>query len=185
MIDEHWTYRMRDGEVQTASRFAKRVAATYATPEKAASARLTMANLTPDKLERAFLVSRCSEIAMCHMLGLHFVHDLDWEYECDVGWDLVFKGCKIDVKASEAQRPKLIWPLSKNALLYDAPCDWFALCNVSFPFVTLHGFVTPQAFIDHHETSDGSDRLMPGTWFMHIRQLATPDEWLEGINVSS
>lgn len=173
-----WVYRARDGEMQTAMRFSKRVAATYAEGKKTESAKFTMANLTPDKLERAFLVSRMSEIAVCHFLNIHIIHSLDWGYACDRGWDLEYKNVFIDVKASEAREPRLIWPASKNTFLEEANCDVFCLCEVNFPFIRLHGFCSLKRFIAECHTSNGKDGLILNTKWMSIEQLTPAQAFL-------
>ena len=172
-----WTYTMTDGETQTAMRFAKRVAATYADGKKTASAKLTIANLTTDKLERAFLVSRISEIAVCKFLNLPFVHALDWGEECDRGWDLQYRDQYIDVKASETPNPRLIWPASKAHFLDEANCDAFALCGVAMPRITLHGFCSLTRFKNNCTTSDGTDGLVKGTLWMSAAHITTPDDF--------
>lgn len=172
-----WTYTMRDGETQTAMRFAKRIAATYADGKKTASAKLTMANLTPDKLERAFLVSRISEIAVCHFLGIHIIHSLDWSNECDRGWDLQFHDLFIDVKASETPNPRLIWPASKAHFIDEVNCDVFALCGVAMPRITLHGFCSLNRFRNNCVTSDGTDGLVKGTLWMRAEHITPPEDF--------
>ena len=164
-------YVLTSAEIDRCWSFAKKVAATYETAAKAASLANTVDNNTRDKRERAWLYSRAAEWGICRMLSANPIHSLDWSYEVDRGFDFEWNGWFIDVKASTAKTPRLIWPVTKAHLIDEGNFDFMALCRVELPRIYCVGFIHRNSFMDHAEVSDGLDGLVRGTPWVHSRNL--------------
>lgn len=170
-------YVLTSGEINRCWTFAKRVAATYETEAKAASLANTVDNNTRDKRERAWLYSRAAEWGMCRMLNVDPIKALDWNFEVDRGFDFEWNGWFIDVKASGANTPRLIWPVTKAHLIDEGNFDFMALCRVELPRITCLGFIHRNLFADTATVSDGLDGLVRGTPWVHARDLTPLSEF--------
>lgn len=99
---------------------------------------------------------RLGEIAWCLYLNLEPDTALDWSAWCDHGADFTIGKHAIDVKTTNhAHGSRLIWPVSKTR------------------------------FARECVTSDGGDRLVPGTRFMHAERLCPPHEFKEMVRAET
>lgn len=129
---------------------------------------------------------RLGEIAWCLYLGLEPDTALDWAQWCDHGADFKVGPYAIDVKATNhAHGSRLIWPVSKNDYWNRKQFNGLALARVEEgDNVRLMGAVSKKRFEAECVTSDGQDRLVPGTRFMHAERLCPPHEFREIVNAT-
>lgn len=133
------------------------------------------------------LTGRLGEIAWCEYLGLDANTALDWSAWCDHGADFTIGKHAIDVKTTNhAHGSRLIWPVSKNDYWNKKAFTALALARVETgDDVRLLGIVSKTRFAKECVTSDGGDRLVPGTRFMHAERLCPPHDFKEMVRAET
>ena len=133
------------------------------------------------------LTGRLGEIAWCVFLGLDPETSLDWSAWCDHGADFTIGNHAVDVKTTNhAHGSRLIWPVSKNDYWNKKIFNALALARVEAgDDVRLLGIVSKARFAKECVTSDGGDRLVPGTRFMHAERLCPPHEFKEMVRAET
>jgi hypothetical protein len=175
------TYCMTSGEIDLCWNFAKKVAATYETPEKRFSGELTVDAQARTKRERTFWFSRCSEWAVCRLLGINPATELSWKLSIDDGHDLIYRDRFIDVKTSKAPNPRLIFPVTKAQWVEECDIDYLCLTYAVVPHVTIIGFVSIAEFIKRKRVSVGADGFKPGTLWMPAGELTSLGEFVSSL----
>ena len=130
---------------------------------------------------------RLGEIAWCLYLNLEPETALDWSAWCDHGADFMIGKHAVDVKTTNhAHGSRLIWPVSKNDYWNKKAFTALALARVEEgDVVRLMGIVSKTRFARECVTSDGGDRLVPGTRFMHAERLCPPHEFKEMVRAET
>lgn len=161
----------------------------YNKREKESSRALARPGIDTDLRYQA--MGKVGECAFCLHFGLP-PRKLDWGPKLDGGWDCVYCGQKIDVKASTTK--KLIWPVTKNHFLSQTKADvFFGVWAGNWyyeddPVVTLLGWVPAYRFIREHKIAPPPANFDPGTKYMEARDLLAPDDlgdplprWQQGV----
>lgn len=178
-ISPHWRRRSED--------FARDVVEGYRLGRKDFSRRLTVPG-KPAIWGNAGVqyTGRLGEIAWCLYLGLDPEHALDWSQWCDHGADFTVGPYAIDVKTTNHQHgSRLIWPVSKNDYWNQKQFNGLALARVEQDDdVRLLGAVSKARFARECVTSDGGDRLVAGTRFMHKDRLCPAEKFREMVNAT-
>lgn len=168
LIEIHDFWRKR------AENFARDVVEGYRAGRKDFSRRLTVPG-RPAIWGNAGVqyCGRLGEIAWCLYLGEDPDTALSWDEWCDHGADFTIGDFAIDVKATNHEYGnKLIWPVSKNDLWNAKAFNALAMARVEKgDDVRLLGAVSKRRFAEECSVSDGSDRLVKGTRYMHERSL--------------
>jgi len=116
-------------------------------------------------------MGRVAECAVCLWAGLDPLQALNWSRHCDVGYDVMLKGYRFDIKASRNGAQYLIWPLTKNTLFDAKPFDALGFVRVDDNTCDLVGWIDKPIFRKHHQTADENHKLLCGTWFMPCSRL--------------
>jgi hypothetical protein len=154
--------------------FAERITARIAGGEKEGTRRLTVA----DRKAQGWYVGRAAEYAACLYLGLDPVNDLDWGDAVDHGFDFLYGGWRVDMKATDAVRGEfLIWPVTRVPMFWETPFDDLGFARVQGQIVTLLGFMTKEHFHDEREVVGSGDIMVPGTWRVHYTKLTHPIDY--------
>lgn len=122
--------------------------------------------------------AKVGEVAMAQALGLDPCTALHWDGP-DPGFDMVWHGLRIDVKATYPAGEYLLWPINKNDLFERAPFDILALVKVHDHAGWVAGWRGKWRF-HADRLPDGQHPLTSGTWCVHQSTLL-PFEVLEAM----
>lgn len=137
------------------------------------SSQRSMLDIEHDPVKQA--ESMKGECAFCLWMGGD-IDKLNWTGLADVGHDLNIYRHTYDVKSTGIFGRYLIWPLKKNDLYDGKKFDYLVLVKVGNPICTIARYCSKQVFKDRHQTAWPNHRdLIPGTWFMHERDLEPAD----------
>ena len=127
----------------------------------------------------AQIMGRMGECAFCLWLEIDPLTALDWTPQCDSGFDVLWKGKRIDVKTNGGFPPLLMWPVTKNHFLQTSPADIFVLVGGGDrPLMTIEGWIGRGHFIRLcHVAPTPKQRLDPGTKYMPAKELIPMSHW--------
>lgn len=160
-------------------KFADSVCKSYAAGRKEVSRNMQVPSKPRiDQDVEIQYTGRIAEYAACLYLGQDPERSLNWGVQCDNGYDFIFYGVSIDVKATNNPRAtRLIWPISKNHLLKSAS-DVFIFARVLKEkrgrlgqAVELVGFVTKHRFISECQKAASIPGIVDGTLFIDEKDL--------------
>jgi hypothetical protein len=162
--------------------FAQRSVLGYERGEKEAS----RAHARPgiDKSVDEQMKGKAGECAFCQFVGVSPLTELDWTPKTDLGWDLIWRTRKIDVKTTDTSA--LIWPVTKG-WLEECKANVFVLVrriakprrdeladNIAlqrYDTFEISGWITVKDFIAQHRVADEQHRFDTGTKYMPAETL--------------
>ncbi len=161
--------------IQRCNKFGERVVDSYRAGLNQAS--LSVSYRGADKNVALQAEAKMAECAFCLWAGLDPIETLHWGRAADLGYDVIYKGSRLDIKWVGLGRKYLIWSKAKNDFFDTRPFDAFVLVKGLRPRFEVSGWLSKYDFYHRHGIAGRSHVLDEGTWFMDSRELWGMDDF--------
>jgi hypothetical protein len=149
--------------------YGQQVVATYQSGGCRASLAVSSHGAEKDPALQA--QAKMAECAFCIWGGLDPAV-LKWNAgRCDRGYDLIWRGLRVDVKRTTKFGSYMIWPINKRFFFGAAEFDILLLARGANASWEINGWISKAIFAREHETAGPGHRLNAGPWCMHERNL--------------
>jgi len=165
--------------VRRCSDFAERSVADYRAGRKNESLHFATHGMENDVDGQA--TSKMAECAFCLWADIDPGKGLDWSPRPDTGYDVIYRGSRVDVKQTKMTSRRLLWPFNKVDTLSRKHFDTFVLVKSDIPWFEVARWTSKMHFLSARHIAGAGDRIAAGNWYLDedemwpMRVFAPPD----------